>query len=108
MGEPVDMLGFGAVVEVIGAEVVVEGSVLQHVIGGGQDRSDGTNRLFCPAAGAQAMKLGLEVALLLAGASPSTLDEGGLEPRDSFAHPGGAPLALGPQPTGLTRGALVV
>src|SRR5712672_1164373 len=39
------------------------------------------------------MKLGLEIAGLLAGGGPGALDEGGLEPRRSFAHPGGAPLA---------------
>jgi hypothetical protein len=39
------------------------------------------------------MKLGLEVAGFLAGGGPGALDEGGLEPRRSFAHPGGTPLA---------------
>jgi len=32
-----DLLGFGAIVEVIGAKVFVEGSILEHVIGGRQD-----------------------------------------------------------------------
>ena len=60
------MLLFGPFVEVIGAKVVVEGSGLQHVIGGGQDRSgDGADRLFGAAAGAKAMKLRLEKAGLI-------------------------------------------
>ena len=47
-----DLLGLGPFVEVIGAKVLVQGSILQHVIGRRQDRSgDGTNRLFCPAPG---------------------------------------------------------
>ena len=66
-----DLPASGPFVEVIGAKVLVEGSILQHVIGSRQDRSgDGTNRLFCPAPGAQAMKLGLEIAGLLAGGGP--------------------------------------
>src|SRR5205823_13117446 len=46
--------------------------------------------LFCPAPGSQAMKLGLEIAGLLAGGGRSALDEGGLEPRRSpaFARAG--------------------
>src|SRR6516164_9562141 len=32
------------------------------------------------------MKLGLKVAVLLAGGSPSTLDEGSFQPRRPFAH----------------------
>ena len=57
--------GFGAAVEVIGAEVLVEGAVLEHVIGGAQDgggdRADG---LFGASTGAEAVELGLEVAAL--------------------------------------------
>ena len=44
----------------------------------------------------------------LAGGGPSALHESGLESRRPFARPGGAPLAVGLQPTGLTRGTLVV
>ena len=86
-----DLLVLGPFVEVIGAKVLVQGSILQHVIGRRQDRSgDGPNRLFCPAPGSEAMKLGLEIAGLLAGGGPGALDEGGLEPRRSpvFARAG--------------------
>jgi hypothetical protein len=39
----------GPFVEVTGAKVLVEGSMLQHVIGRRQDRSgDGTDRLLAP------------------------------------------------------------
>jgi hypothetical protein len=55
--EAVDLPGLGSFVEVIGAKVLgakvlVESSILQHVIGSRQDRSgDGANRLFCSAPG---------------------------------------------------------
>jgi len=32
------LCGFGSAVEVIGAEIVVEGTVREHVVGSGQDR----------------------------------------------------------------------
>jgi len=32
------------------------------------------------------MKLGLEIAVLLAGSGPSTLDQSGFQPRRPFAH----------------------
>ena len=39
------MLAFGSVVEVVCAEVLVEGAVFEHVVGGGEDgggdRADG-------------------------------------------------------------------
>src|SRR5580692_4909458 len=77
-----------------GSKVLVEGSILQHMIGSRQDRSgDSTNRLLVAATRAQAMILRLEIAGLLAGGGPGTLNEGGLEPRRSFAHSGGAALA---------------
>ena len=47
-----DLLGLGPFVEVIGAKVLVQGSILQHVIGSRQDRSgDGTNPFFGPTPG---------------------------------------------------------
>ena len=63
----------------IGTEIVIEGAVLEHVVGGGEDRGgEGA------APGAQAMELRLEVAAVFAGGRPGALDQGGLEP-------GGAP-----------------
>src|SRR5271168_807109 len=39
------------------------------------------------------MKLGVEIAGLLAGGGPGALHQSGLEPGCSLAHPGGTPLA---------------
>jgi len=45
--------GFGPAVEVIGAEILVEGAVLEHVVGGGQDRGgEGPNGFLDATAGA--------------------------------------------------------
>ena len=39
--------GFGSAVEVVGTEIVVEGAVLEHMVGGGQDRGgEGADRHF--------------------------------------------------------------
>jgi hypothetical protein len=77
--------GFGAAVEVVGTEIVIEGAVLEHVVGGGEDRGgDGADRLFGAAPRAQAMELRLEIAAVFACGRPGALDQGGFEP-------GGAP-----------------
>jgi hypothetical protein len=58
-----DLPALSPFVEVIGAKVVVEGSTVQHVIGSRQDRGgESADRLPGTAPGAQAMKLGLEIA----------------------------------------------
>jgi hypothetical protein len=45
--------GFGCAVEVIGAEILVEGAVGEHVVGSGQDRGgDGDDGFLDTAAGA--------------------------------------------------------
>src|SRR4051794_41475376 len=65
--EPSGLDLLGAAVEVVGAEVRVDGAVLEHVVGRGQDRGrHRTDRLLRPAAGAQAVVLGLQIARLLA------------------------------------------
>jgi hypothetical protein len=57
--------GFGPAVEVIGAEIVVEGAVREHVVGSGQDRGGyGADRFLDASAGAQAVELCLEIAAL--------------------------------------------
>jgi len=67
--------GFGAAVEVIGAEIVIELTADQHVIDDGEDRGgERTDRFFGAAAGAQPMKLGLEIAGFFAGCRPGALD----------------------------------
>jgi hypothetical protein len=59
------LLPFGAVVEVVCAEILVEGSIFEHVVSGGEDGSgDGADGLLGPTPGADAEVLGLEVALL--------------------------------------------
>jgi len=48
----------GAVIEVIGAEILVEGPVGEHVVGGGEDGcGDGAYGLLGAASGAQAARL---------------------------------------------------
>src|SRR3954449_12549715 len=58
----------GAVIEVIGAEILVPSAVPEHVVDRGQYRSGhGTQRLLGATAAAQAIELSLEIAALLAG-----------------------------------------
>src|SRR3954464_10886587 len=84
----------GTPVEVVGPEVRVGGAVLQHVVGGGQDRGrDRARRPLRPAAGAQAVVLGLQVAGLLAARRPGALHQRGLEPGRALAQARGAALA---------------
>ena len=98
--EAVDLLARAPFVKVIAAKVLIKGAGLQHFVGSGEDRGgDGADRLFCPAASAQAMELCLEIAGLLASGRLGALDEDGFEPGCGFAHAGGAPLAVGLQPT---------
>jgi hypothetical protein len=85
--------GFGPAVEVIGAEIVVDGAVREHVCSG-QDRGGyGADGFLASTAGAQPVELCLKIAALFAGAGPGTLDQGRLEPRRPLAHPSGAPLS---------------
>ena len=59
--------GFGATIEVVRAQVLIAGAVLEHVIDGGEDGSgDGADGLFGTAPGTGALELGLDVAALLA------------------------------------------
>src|SRR3984893_19261125 len=84
----------GAAVEVVGAEVVVHGAVLQHVIDRRQDRGGhGADCLLRPAPAAELMELGSVVAVLLALGRPGALDEHGLEPGSAFAQAHGPALA---------------
>src|SRR5215471_12645271 len=84
-------LGFdlgGAAVEVVGAEILVVGAVLQHVVDcgehGGGDRAD---RFFRAVLAAQTVELCFVVAVLLARRSPGALYQHGLEPGGAFAQP---------------------
>ena len=78
----------------VGAEVLVEGAVAEHVVGGGQDRGgDGTDGLLGATSVAQALELGLQIAGLFASPGPGALHQGGLEPGRALAQPGAASLA---------------
>src|SRR5215210_9404502 len=75
-------LGFGrGASKMVWAEILVEGAVAKHVIGGGQDGGGyGADGLLGSAAVAQALELSLKVAAVFACAGPSALDQRGLEP----------------------------
>ena len=76
--------GFGPAVEVVGPEIVVEGAMLEHMVGSGEDRGGaGPDRLFRAVSGVQALELRLEIAAAFAGGRPGALDQGGLEPGDA-------------------------
>src|SRR5262249_29875830 len=85
-------LGVG--IEVVGTEVLIHRSVLEHVIDGREDRSrNGNNSLLGAAAASDAVVLGLEITALLARRRPGALHQGGLEPGRAFANARGAALA---------------
>ena len=69
--------GLGAAVEVTGAEILVEGAVLEHVIDGGQDRGGERADGFLGAAwGAQTIELRLEIAGPSCGRRPRRIARG--------------------------------
>src|SRR5881394_2335968 len=91
------MLGFGfgrTAIEVVCAEVVVLGAVLEHVIDGGKDRGgDGADGFLRTTPVTQANELSLIVAALLADGGPSALDQHRLEPGRALAQARGLALA---------------
>jgi len=68
-------------VEVIGAEILVQRPVLEHVVDGAQegggDRADG---FFGASAGLDSVELGLEVAALGSGGRPGAREERCFQP----------------------------
>jgi hypothetical protein len=64
------MLVFGAMVEVVSAEILVEGSRLEHTVGGGEQGGGyGSDGFFGAAAAAQAVVLSIkELSLVRAAA----------------------------------------
>jgi hypothetical protein len=73
------------------AEVLIEGAVFEHVVGGGQDGSgDGDNGLLWTTPAAEAQVLSREVTFLFARGRPGALDKGGLEPGRAFFYAVGA------------------
>src|SRR5260370_10097141 len=86
--------GFGSAVEVIGAEILVEGAVREDVVRRGQDRGGyGADGFLDAPAGAQPVELRLDIAALFAGAGPGTMDQGTLQPTRPLSPPAGAPLS---------------
>lgn len=65
---------FGAMVEVVSAEILVEGSGFEHMVSGSeQGGGHGSDSFFEAATAAQAVVLGLEVAVLGARGRPGAL-----------------------------------
>src|SRR5260370_23443983 len=92
--EAQNVLAFGALVEVVCAEVLIEGAVFEHVVGGGEDGSgDGDDGLLGATPGAQAQELSLEVTSVFACGRPGALDDGDLEPWRAFFYAVGAALS---------------
>lgn len=69
------LLVFGAMVEVVSAEILVEGSGLEHMVSGSEQGGGGygSDSFLGAAAAAQAVVLGLEVAVLSARGRPGAL-----------------------------------
>ena len=87
-------LGFVSTLEIVGAEFVVRGLILQDVVRGGQDGGgDGEDRLLGSAPTLETKKLRAEVRVAGAGRHPRDLDERGFEPRVAGSGPRGEPLA---------------
>src|SRR5580704_18848324 len=60
--QAVGLLAFGSVLKVIGAEVLIQGSILEHVIDCGEDgSSDGHDRLLRAAPRLEPQELGLQI-----------------------------------------------
>src|SRR5258708_26778995 len=77
----------GAPVEIAGAKVVVKGSVLEHVVDGGEERSsDGTDGLLRATLALQPEELRLVVAVFLSLGRPGALDQHGFQPRCALAQ----------------------
>src|SRR6266702_5205779 len=85
---------FGAVVEVACAEILVKGSVFEHVVGSSENRSsDRADGFLCPAAGAYSQILGLEITTFGAAGAPCALNQCRLEPGRAFLHARGTAFA---------------
>src|SRR5262249_19654735 len=84
----------GPPIEVIAAEVLVQRSILEHVIDGGEHRGrDREDRLLLATASRDAEELGLQIAVFLFDRCPGALHQRGLEPDGALAHPIGSTLA---------------
>ena len=85
--EALDGLGAAAAREVVGAEILVFGTIFEHVVSGGEHGGGNREDGFLGAApGLQAQELGLKVGALDSDRGPGGSDEGGLEPRGALTH----------------------
>src|ERR1700730_12239911 len=81
LNEAMGLLLLGATVEVIGAEVLICGSVLEHVIDGGEEGSgDRHDCLLCPAPRLDAVELFAELAVLFPDRRPGRMHHCRLQP----------------------------
>jgi hypothetical protein len=93
-GESCGEAGAFGSIEVIGAEIGVGDTALEHPVDGRQDGGgDGHDRLAWTAAGLEPMEQRPEIAALPPDGDPGNLDEQGLEPGIALAQPGGPALA---------------
>src|SRR2546423_15368074 len=77
--ETLGLCGLGAADEMLSAEVLVEGAVFEHVVGGREyGCGDGADGLLRSAAAAQTQELSLQIAVFLAVCGPRALDQHGL------------------------------
>jgi hypothetical protein len=83
LDETLGLLVLGTTVEVIRSEVVIKGSVRQHVVDRGED-GGGHRSPLGSATGPETVELGLQVASFCDW-QPRTLDERGFEPRGTYA-----------------------
>jgi len=79
---------------VVCAEVLVEGAIFEHVVGGSKDRSgNGADSFLWAALGADPQKLSSKMAFLFARFCPGALDQRRLRPRCALLHTVRLPLA---------------
>src|SRR6266478_2008084 len=82
------LCGLGTAVEMVCTEILIDGSIFEHVKDGGEDGGgDVADGFFRPAAAAKAQVLSLVVASLFVFGRLGTLNHGRLEPRRAFAKP---------------------
>ena len=84
----------GAPTEVVCAEVLIDGCVLEHMVDGGENGGGDSADGFLPSASAaQTRVLGLIIASAFVFGGVGALDEGGLEPAPALAKPARPTLA---------------
>src|SRR5437763_509928 len=77
----------GALIEVVGAEVLMNGSVLEHVVDCSEDRSGhGADSLLRAAFAFQPVELRPVVAVFLSDGRPGALHQYGFQPRRTLAQ----------------------